>query len=1624
MDGRKAADASALIGLYPSFSSGFMQDRYDIAIRGRILAALPIEEATLVHDETTVGRILFSDATPATAVTLPDGGVGFERTFQFSLPLRADALEAPQYCVIVARTRDERLHAEAFVLAVDPHASPAARIMTGAIVPAADQPEGSRPAPAAVLYLEHAAVDRQGTLTLRGWAIGMSRVVAVQVFTDDSRLATAKYGNERPDVSARYPDYPESGRSGFSLTVPLPDPLAVAGSVRVQALCMSGVCCESVVPLAIGRPPEPVAASPGAPADPAGTMPSVDDGGAALPEGHPAPFLPAPPSLALAAPAATPREAPGGVLAPAHAGEPPLEAGVSGAPEARIAAPDAATPDANTPDLVVFCDSALVDCDSTLTVVGWAVGADGIERVTVSLDGARLGEAQIGRSRPDVSAQFPAIPMAGLSGFRFEQRLDDLDAGEHVIQVRAETGAQDSVDTERPLEDRRGDPSARVQPVAATDPGQEFRFELDNPALVNGAVADPVTGRLTIEGWVVARSGITSVEIDLDGQRLGTAHYGLARQDVGAALPDWDMSLRSGWAFHCPPRALKDGPHAVAITACARNGQRHIVRFEIEVRQGDEGDQVAAIRRRVGCVEARTMAGILADLGSRPRFRVVIRQMAFHQGAEMNLAPLLATLNLLRYQIYSHWEATVLADVSDIDGLAAMIAAWNEQNTHRVALTTAGTPGWDSPLCPGADWPYTDCPGADLPRADWPDADWPVAGHSGADHIGTGGVANQPGLLCSVLCAGDELGADALSEIALAAGLHPGADLIYADELRMNPARRERDPFFKPDWSPDLLLSTNYIGRPWFASAALLQRIAATPRSLTSDGEYDLLLRATESARAVLHVPKLLASRGQEEPDSPPSSVTALSRAAARHGVPSTVIPGWGPGTWRLRPTAPVTGTVSIIIPTCAARGLIETCIRTLRGRTSYGNIEIVCIDNIPAGRSAWKDWLQRNADRVLDVPEPFNWSRFNNLAAAATRGEYLLFLNDDVEIVHDDWLDALLEPLQRAPVAIAGPQLLYPDRSVQHAGMFLADEGLGRHAFRFSPHDEPGYFGLALTRRNVISVTGACMLVRRKVFDALGGFDERHNVVNNDLDFCLRAHRAGWLTVFTPYASLIHHELASRDKLQDSHDRSHFMACWRTRFAAGDPYFSPRLSRHSDDYQPDDEPLQTVYAGHPLFRPSEIRRILAMKLDHIGDFVTALPAIRRLKQAFPQADLTVLAAKASEAVVDLEPAIDKFIPFEFFHARSELGEREVTRTDLEALRESLAPYRFDLAVDLRKHLSTREVLRFTGARFLAGFDYMGQFPFLDIALEWDGDRTLQRKRSHIMDDLLGLVDAIVAAGTGQATPPPPAMDDGPGVWRAALAPLCGRRLVAVHAGAGNITKQWPAEHFAALIDLLIACDGAGIVLIGGPDDVAVSQAIIAQAARPEAIACLAGCMSLAGLPQLLAACDLFIGNDSGPKHIAAALDIPTIGIHSGVVDANEWAPVGRRAVAVQRNMTCSPCYLANAADCPRNLACLRRLEPTMVHHLAQMFLASPLRHASIIDSSPNGLFVGGDTGASEPSCGGRQEGRSHDSWRGAGVPSDTISDQGDAGFDADIIPPARRPSTRRRSPRGASVTA
>ncbi|HTT79237.1 MAG TPA: glycosyltransferase family 9 protein [Stellaceae bacterium] len=1027
-----------------------------------------------------------------------------------------------------------------------------------------------------------------------------------------------------------------------------------------------------------------------------------------------------------------------------------------------------------------------------------------------------------------------------------------------------------------------------------------MRLYLDRPQLIGDVALAAVGDTVVIDGRAEAEGGVARIDVYLDDDRLAVE----VRDDdrSGTTAPPEAAPEAVMFVCRCPPERLRPGGHSVRIEVQAKTGRRIATTFFLKIYGAPLDEPPWRPRRKMPLAEIRSAERVLSGLNWRPAFALVVG--IGETDAEIDAAR--RTLTSLRRQVYDRWRVVVLRRGRVLpDGCGERLLRGFDDIADRIDVLL------DAPL--------------------------PALLASVVNAARSGAAAD----LIGVLLAGDTLGCDALLETAVASGLHGEAELFYSDEYRISPVSDGYEAFLKPQWSPDLLLATNYIGRFWCALPGVFTRAAASVGEWAEFGDYDLVLRCTEATDGIRHIAKVLCQRGRPQLDLAEQESAALRRAIGRRAESGEVVSGRLAGFHRVKRTVAARPLVSIIIPTCAAGGHIKTCIETLRARTAYRKFEIVCIENIPSQADDWKGWLQQNADTVIAMREPFNWSRFNNLAAQQAAGDVLVFLNDDVEIVSEDWLDALLEQVQRPEIGVVGARLLYPDRTVQHAGIFWSPAG-GRHAFRFAAEAAPGYFGLALTERNVLAVTGACLAMRRGEFAALGGFDERHSIVNNDVDCCLRTWERGRRVVYTPYAVLIHHELASRRGLGDRFDESGFAARWGRKLAAGDPFYHPLLSRDRDDYTCDFEPVELVYPGRPLLDDARLRNILAVKLDHIGDFITAIPALRRLRRRFPAARLYLLAAPWSAALRDLVPEVDEIIEFEFFHAESRLGERQLLSDDFSMLQQRLAPYDFDLAIDLRKATETRPLLPLTGAQWLAGYDSDGQFPWLDIALEWETDPRGGRKRSPISDDLVRLVDAI--ADAAQPDEPWAAPLAAPAAAPPRIAGASGRpraaRFICMHPGVGTPIRQWPAGYFAELIDRLVAAHDVEVALIGHASEAGLAAEILANLARPDRVRSLVGRLELAELAPLLAGAALFVGNNSGPHHLAARLGVPTVGIHSGTVDAREWGAVGPYAVAIRRNMVCSPCYFHDAALCGRGVACLTELRPADVFALCERLLA------------------------------------------------------------------------------------
>ena len=425
----------------------------------------------------------------------------------------------------------------------------------------------------------------------------------------------------------------------------------------------------------------------------------------------------------------------------------------------------------------------------------------------------------------------------------------------------------------------------------------------------------------------------------------------------------------------------------------------------------------------------------------------------------------------------------------------------------------------------------------------------------------------------------DVLYPDALAEVVRRLDRDPALDVVYSDEDKIEPDGRRSSPFFKPDWSPDLLLACNYICHFSVYRRSLLEVLGGFRAGFDGSQDYDLVLRVTERTRRIAHIPKILygwrkvpgsaAATVAAKPYAYRAGQVAIADALARRGADAKV-EMFAPGHHQVRYALRGNPKVSILVPMRDRADLTRQCVTSIESKSTYKNIELLVIDNgsvEEASRRVLDELALRH--RVVRYERPFNYAAINNFGAAQVTGDYLLFMNNDTEVVTPDWLEAMLEHAQRPEVGAVGAKLLYPDRRIQHAGVLLlgTELAVADHAFKHLPEDTDAWFALARVARNVSAVTAACMMVRREVFEELGGFDERLRVAFNDVDLCLRMRQAGYLVVYTPLATLIHHESATRKALHPPEDERLARERWRELLAAGDPYYNPNLSRARLDF-------------------------------------------------------------------------------------------------------------------------------------------------------------------------------------------------------------------------------------------------------------------------------------------------------------------------------------------------------------------------------------------------------------------------------------------------------------------------
>lgn len=401
------------------------------------------------------------------------------------------------------------------------------------------------------------------------------------------------------------------------------------------------------------------------------------------------------------------------------------------------------------------------------------------------------------------------------------------------------------------------------------------------------------------------------------------------------------------------------------------------------------------------------------------------------------------------------------------------------------------------------------------------------------------------------------------SAVAMLRAALENHDAAYGDEDRIDGQGRRVEPRLKPDYSPDFLTSSAYVGRPFAFRTHLLRDVEFAAQQL-SELEHECALSAAGIAKSVAHVPEVLCHR-TGGPPIPPRGADHIRASLRRRNDESAVQPSPTAGTFEVLRTAPTGTRVSVIIPFRDQPRFLRTCVDSVRATSGDVYYELLLVDNgssEPETATLIETLGDRTGVRLLTDPRPFNWAALNNAAAQEACGDVLVFLNNDIEAQRVGWLDALCAQAVRPDVGAVGARLLYPDRRLQHCGIVVGLTGAAGHPLAGLDPDAEGYLHMASVARECSAVTGACMATRRETFEELGMFDESLGVDLNDVDYCLRAWQRGYRVVYEPRAELIHHESPSRGTAGGVGDVINFVNRWRGYIDASDPYLNPHLTR------------------------------------------------------------------------------------------------------------------------------------------------------------------------------------------------------------------------------------------------------------------------------------------------------------------------------------------------------------------------------------------------------------------------------------------------------------------------------
>lgn len=415
-----------------------------------------------------------------------------------------------------------------------------------------------------------------------------------------------------------------------------------------------------------------------------------------------------------------------------------------------------------------------------------------------------------------------------------------------------------------------------------------------------------------------------------------------------------------------------------------------------------------------------------------------------------------------------------------------------------------------------------------------------------------------------------------------------GAEIVYTDEDKVTSDLSERyQPNFKPDFNLDLLRSNNYICHLLVVKKTLVQEVGGQKKEFDGAQDHEFLFRCVEKAKGIEHIPKVLyhwrvhKASTADNPLSKKYAYDAGKRAVTEHirrcGEEAEVTDTLFPGFYRAKYQVTGEPLVSIIIPNKDEKETLKKCLDSIKEKSTYRNYEIIIVENNSTGQEIfdyYKEIDGRDGIRVVYWKSGFNYSALNNFGFTFAKGDYILCLNNDVTVITPDWLERMIGQCQRKEVGIVGVKLYYPDDTIQHAGVIIGIGGVAGAMFVGMARERSGYLRKAILQQDLNAVTAACMMVDRKAWEGAGGFNEDLAVAFNDIDFCLKVRREGYLVVYEPNVELYHYESKSRGYEDTPEKQKRFLseinymkAHWSEILTKGDPYYNENFSLNTCNY-------------------------------------------------------------------------------------------------------------------------------------------------------------------------------------------------------------------------------------------------------------------------------------------------------------------------------------------------------------------------------------------------------------------------------------------------------------------------